>query len=253
MIKDFLEQFLFFPIKELKNTPNLYNIKYEDVYVNVKEIKCHGWFIESNKKNSISKDKVILFCHGNAGNISFRLPYIEKLYEAGFSLLFFDYPGFGLSTGIPNEDNCILCGKEYYNFLTIQKKFTNNNIIFYGESIGGSIAVSLANICNVKYLILQSTFTDIKKIIQKIVNINFIFNNFGFETLEQLKIRNKLNIINKKMKTLVIHSNEDELIDIIHATELSKYSDKYYICKGSHSSVLIDSDFIFQLLSFLKE
>jgi len=252
MIKDFLEQFLFFPIKELKNTPNIYNIKYEDVYVNVKDIKCHGWFIESNKKNSISKDKVILFCHGNAGNISFRLPYIEKLYESGFSLLFFDYPGFGLSDGIPNENNCILCGKEYYNFL-IEKKFTNNNIIFYGESIGGSVAISLANICNIKYLILQSTFTDIKRIIQKIVNINFIFNNFGFETLEQLKIRNKLNIINKKMKSMVIHSNEDELIDIIHGNELSKYTDKYYICKGSHSSVLIDNDFIFQLLSFLKE
>ena len=47
-------------VEILKNTPNLYNIKYEDVYVNVKEIKCHGWFIESNKKNSISKDKVIL-------------------------------------------------------------------------------------------------------------------------------------------------------------------------------------------------
>jgi esterase/lipase len=253
MIKDFLEQFLFFPIKELKNTPNIYNIKYEDIYVNIKDIKCHGWFIESNKKNSISKDKVILFCHGNAGNISFRLPYIEKLYESGFSLLFFDYPGFGLSDGVPNEDNCILCGKEYYNFLTEKKKFTNNNIVFYGESIGGSIAVSLANICNIKYLILQSTFTDIKRIIQKIVNINFIFNNFGFETLEQLKIRNKLNIINKKMKTMVIHSNEDELIDIIHGNELSKYTDKYYICKGSHSSVLIDNDFIFQLLSFLKE
>lgn len=253
MIKDFLEQFLFFPVKELKNTPNIYNIKYEDVYINIKDSKCHGWFMESNKKNSISKDKVILFFHGNAGNISFRLPYIEKLYESGFSLLFFDYPGFGLSDGIPNEYNCILCAKEYYNFLIKEKKFTNNNIIFYGESIGGSISASLANICKVKYLILQSTFTDIKKIIQRIVNINIIFNNLGFETLEQLKIRHKLNIINKKMKTLVIHSNEDELIDIVHGNDLSQYSNKYYICKGSHSSVIIDSDFVFQLLSFLKE
>ena len=252
MIKDFLEQFLFFPIKEIKNSPSIYNIPYEDIYINVKEKKCHGWFINSNKKNTISKDKVILFFHGNAGNISFRLSYIEKFYESGFSLLFFDYPGFGLSEGNPNEELCILAGKEYYKIL-IEKNFNNNNIIFYGESIGGAIAASLANIYNIKYLILQSTFTDIKNIVQKIVNINFVFNLIGFETLKSLKIRNKLNIINKKMKTFVIHSNEDELIDISHANELSNYSNKYYICKGSHSAVLIDSEFIFQLLSFLKE
>jgi hypothetical protein len=92
MIKDYIEQFLFFPIKEIKKSPENLKIPYEDIYISLDDkIRCHGWFIESNKKNSISKNKVILFFHGNAGNISYRLSYIEKFYEAGFSLLFFDY------------------------------------------------------------------------------------------------------------------------------------------------------------------
>ena len=55
------------------------------------------------------------------------------------------------------------------------------------------------------------------------------------------------------MKTLIIHCNNDELIDIKHAEELSQFSDKLYICDGSHSNLNIDSDFIFNLLSFIKE
>jgi hypothetical protein len=254
MIKDFLEQFLFFPNKKIIKNPSCVNLDYENVYVTNNVEKYHGWFIQGNYKNSISQNKCILFFHGNAGNISFRINYIEKFSELGFSLLFFDYPGFGLSDGTPNENNCIKCSEEFYKYLIYKKKFLKNDIIFYGESIGGSIASSLANIYYIKYLIVQSTFTDIKELIKNIVSYNFsIINNIGFETQENLKIRSKLNKLNKKMKTMIIHSNEDELIDEKHAEILSQYSDKLYICNGSHSNLNIDNDFIFNILSFLKE
>jgi hypothetical protein len=254
MIKDFLEQFLFFPNKELKKYPDSIGIQYENININYENEKFHGWFIQGNYKTSITQNKCILFFHGNAGNISFRMSYIEKFYEIGFSLLFFDYPGFGNSTGIPNENICIKCADQFYKYLIDEKKFSSSNVIFYGESIGGSIASSLANVYNIKYLIVQSTFTDVKEIIKNIISFYF-FNNIviGFETIENLKIRHKLNKINKKMKTLIIHSNNDELIDISHANILAEFADKFYICNGSHSNVVIDSDFIFQLLSFIKE
>jgi esterase/lipase len=254
MIKDFLEQFLFFPNKDIKKTPSIINIEYQDVFIEYNEDKYHGWYIQGNYKNSITENKCIFFFHGNAGNISFRLNYIEKFYELGFSILIFDYPSFGLSSGIPNEKSCIKCADLFYQYLINEKKLISNNIIFYGESIGGSISSSLANIYNIKYLILQSTFTDIKEIIKNIISFNiFMKDIIGFETLENLKIRFKLNRLNKKMKTLIIHSNDDELIDISHANKLSEFSDEIYECNGAHSNINIDSDFIFNLLSFIKE
>ena len=259
MIKNFIEQFLFFPNKDIKKTPNNLNIQYEDIYIDYNNEttindKFHGWYIQGNYKNSITQNKCILFFHGNAGNISFRLSYIKKLYELGFSILIFDYPGFGLSTGTPNEELCIKCGQEFYKYLLNTKKYSNKEIILYGESIGGSIATSVANIYNVKYLILQSTFTDIKDIIKLVTTFNFmLYDNIGFQTLESLKIRYKLNQLTKKMKTMVIHSNEDELIDISHAIQLAKYANNYYLSNGSHSNINIDDDFIFNLLSFIKE
>ena len=253
MIKDFIEQFLFFPNKDIKKNPSFINILYDDVYIDSETNKYHGWFIKGNDSNSITKNKCILFFHGNAGNISFRMNYIENFYELGFSMLFFDYPGFGFSSGTPNENNCIKCSEKFYKYL-LDKGFTNKDIIFYGESIGGSIASSLANIFNVKYLILQSTFTDIKEIIKNIISFDiFMINNIGFETLENLKKRFKLNKNSKKMKTMIIHSNDDELIDISHANKLLLYGDILYNCSGSHSNVNIDADFIFNLLSFIKE
>jgi acetyl esterase/lipase len=272
MLKNYIEQFLFFPSKEINKTPENINIPYKNIYLkkdgseinknnkldkdNYEEY-YHGWFIEGHGKNSITNGKCILFIHGNAGNISYRLNYIQKFYELGFSLMFFDYPGFGESYGTPNEENCIECAHLFYKYLIGTYNLTASNIILYGESIGGSIATSLANLCNVKYLILQSTFTDIKLIVKKIVNLSyfdfFITNNIGFETLENLKHRFKLNILNKKMKTYIIHSSEDEIINISHSESLSKYSDKYYLCNGPHSNVTMDSDFIFHILSFIKE
>jgi esterase/lipase len=258
MIKNYIEKFLFFPNKELKKTPSILNIDYEDVFIEHNENNYnntyHGWFMKNNSTNTITKNKCILFFHGNAGNISFRMYYIEKLYEAGFSLLFFDYPGFGLSTGSPNEEICVECAEKFYQYLLNKKKYINSDIIFYGESIGGAIAASTSEKNKIKYLILQSTFTNIKEIITYLTHINSIFlKKIGFETLEKLKIRYKINNLSKKMKTMVIHSNEDEIIDNSHAVELSKYSDKYYIATGTHSNLTIDSNFIFNLLSFIKE
>jgi alpha-beta hydrolase superfamily lysophospholipase len=254
MIKEFLEQFLFFPNKEIKKNPSFINLDYEDIYVEHEKEKYHGWFIKGNDKNSITKNKCILFFHGNAGNICFRMNYIEKFNEMGFSMLIFDYPGFGSSTGIPNEYNCIKCSEKFYKYLIDVQNFTNKDIILYGESIGGSIAASLANIYNVKYLVLQSTFTDVKEIIKNIISFDvFMVNNIGFNTLENVIKRYKINKTSKKMKTLVIHSNDDELIDISHGEKLKEYSDSMYICSGSHSNVNIDADFIFNLLSFIKE
>ena len=253
MIKDFIEQFVFFTNKELKKTPSNIDIIYEDVFLNLNNNKIHGWFIKSTEKIVNTKNKVILFFHGNAGNIGFRLYYIKKFYDLGFSMLFFDYPGFGLSTGTPNESICVEAGHLFYTFLKNKKNFQKDNIIFYGESIGGSISCSLALKVNVKYLILQSTFTDIKEIIKNVLSFNvFMIDNIGFETLNNLKIRYKLNIINKKMKTLIIHSYDDELIDVNYAKKFEPFCDKLYLCKGTHSNIEIDNDFIYNLITFLK-
>lgn len=258
MFKNMIEQFVFFPNKTLEKNPNNINIQFENIFLYLDEKKIHGWYIKNNSNNNkkILQNKIILFFHGNAGNISFRLNYIKKFYEIGFSLMFFDYPGFGLSEGLPNEMNCIESGHLFYSYLINDKKYNHSDIIFYGESIGGSIVTYLSNKLNAKYLILQSTFTDIKKVIKNLIlgdYVNIVVDQIGFETLNYLKKRYKMNIIEKKMKTLIIHSSDDEIIDVSNGKELGDYSDKLIICEGSHSNINMDNEFIFNLIDFIEK
>jgi uncharacterized protein len=258
MFKSIIEQFVFFPQKELEKTPSQLGIEYQDIYLNMDIYKIHGWFIKNKVKKDMHtniKDKVILFLHGNAGNISFRLNYIKIFYDLGFSLMFFDYPGFGLSQGIPNENNCVNSGELFYNFLIENKNFKHENIIFYGESIGGACVCNLANKLNAKHLILQSTFTDIKMIIKNLSisnYLNYFIEHLGFETLNYLKYRHKINLIQKKMKSMVIHSNNDEIINISNAQELSKYSNEFIITNGTHSNIEFNNDLIYKIVEFIK-
>ena len=256
MFKNIIEQFVFFPVKGLEKTPELLNLQYNNVYVNYQNNKIHGWYIKNeNNNNPNLKNKVILFFHGNAGNISYRLNYINKFYDMGFNLLFYDYPGFGFSQGNPNEENCVQSGKLFYEFLMNEKQFKHENIIFYGESIGGAISANLGNQLNIKYLILQSTFSDIKEIIQKLAIHNYLgilINNLGFETIEYLKNRNKKNMLKKIMKTMIIHSNQDELIDVKYIKPLEDYCNEFNIVEGTHSNINIDEDLIYKIINFIS-
>ena len=77
-------------------------------------------------------------------------------------------------------------------------------------------------------------------------------NNLGFETLNNLKIRYNLNKLKKKMKTLIIHSYDDELIDVAYTKKFEPYCDKLYLCAGTHSNIVIDDNYIYQLFDFLS-
>jgi pimeloyl-ACP methyl ester carboxylesterase len=245
-MKKWIDSLLFFPSKEVKNTPQSIEIAYEDVYVYDELLRYHGWFINGNRSSFITEDKCILFLHGNAGNIGNRLHYIESFYEMGFTLLFIDYPGFGYSQGVPTEESCVECSSLFYQYLIEEKDIQKENIILYGESIGGSIASSMALQCKPKYLIIQSSFTEIKDL------FFFLKIDIGFYTLEHLKKRYKLNQKDKKMRTMIIHSSEDEVIDVKNGEQLGQFADKLYITKGKHSSIEINNHFIYELLTFLQ-
>ena len=229
MIKNFLENFVFFPDKTIHQTPDSFQLPYEDIFVKGTSTstlyeKYHGWFIpalQNEDEKNILKDYVLIFFHGNAGNISHRLPFLKKIYTLGLSILIFDYPGFGKSDGHPNEENSILSGSLFIRFLKEKKGYHINHMIFYGESIGGSIATSCSDIYKNNYLIIQSSFTDIKEIIQGVTKIpTFILQMVGFNTISLLRKRKKISRMNKNMKTLIIHSKEDELIPFHHGKRL---------------------------------
>ena len=92
---------IFKTTRALHRDPGLFHWAFEEVLLPVNGEETHGWFIPLENARGW-----VLFSHGNAGNIADRLESIGLLRELGFSVLAYDYGGYGKSTGKCSEQRC---------------------------------------------------------------------------------------------------------------------------------------------------
>jgi alpha-beta hydrolase superfamily lysophospholipase len=100
----------------------------------------------------------VLYCHGNSGNISHNDMVIAPLVEAGYAVLAWDYPGFGLSTGKPTHTSIAEAGEKVFGAMMSRDDTKGKKVIVYGLSIGCQIAAKLArdNTDRISALILDA-------------------------------------------------------------------------------------------------
>ncbi len=112
----------------------------------------------------------ILYCHGNAGNLEDRVTQVNKLWSSlEESVLIFDYPGFGKSSGTPSERGCYAAADAAYQWLLEEKNIDPNNVLIIGQSLGGGVATDLASRRTHRALVLIRTFTSLPDVGQHIV------------------------------------------------------------------------------------
>ena len=85
-------------------SPQDIGMQYEDVYFSTEDgVKLHAWFMPA-PDGLESSAPTIVFCHENAGNIGFRVPYFHPLHaKAKVNIFAFDWRGYGNSEGQPSE------------------------------------------------------------------------------------------------------------------------------------------------------
>ncbi len=119
--------------------------------------RLHGWYVPH--ENPLA---VILFCHGNGGNITHRIDKLRTLNRVvGASVLVFDYRGYGRSEGRPNEKGVLMDARAARAWLAKRAGIPETEIVVAGESLGGAVAVDLAARDGARALILESTFTSL--------------------------------------------------------------------------------------------
>ncbi len=202
--------FVFHPQTELDMTPDRMGLHHESIFFDAADgTKLHGWFFPLS-----GKSPVILFCHGNAGNISHRLHNIQELLKKGFQVFIFDYRGFGKSNGSPSREGVYLDGLAAYDYLRNRLGIPPNRIILFGRSLGAAVATEIAAKRKVNRLILESAFTSTKAM-ARTMPLFALLSPFLPAHYNNLKKIEHITI-----PKLIIHGNRDEIIPFTMGEQL---------------------------------
>ena len=187
--------------RSLAATPTDIGLEFEDVrFATDDGVSLHGWFIPATDGK-----RVLLFCHGNAGNISHRLDSIRIFRDLGVSVFIFDYRGYGLSDGEPSEAGTYRDAEAAWNHLIDARGFSAGQVVVYGHSLGAAIAAHVAQDKRPSALILESAFTSVPDVASR----HYAF--LPVRWLSKFEYATAMYVRNVHAPTLVIHSPEDEI------------------------------------------
>lgn len=178
----------------------------EDVWLDTADgLRLFGWFVPAQAAGA---SPVLLWCHGNAGNIINRLPNLVALHRIGFSVFLFDYRGYGLSTGQPTEAGLYQDALAAYAYLVGTRRTPLTGLVIFGRSLGAAVAGTVASQKPAAGLILESPFPSVAAVAREYY--------FGLPAdwllTARFDLSERLSTIN--MPTLVIHGDRDEIIPI---------------------------------------
>ena len=177
-----------------------------------------------------NSDYTILYSHGNASDIGTVSQVLQALYDAGFSILTYDYPGYGYSSGKPNESGAYNAAEAAYSYLTDSLNVPPEKIILHGQSLGGGISTYLAVKKPVAGLILESTFATA-------FQVRVPFRILPFEKFPSIR-----RIRSIDCPLLLIHGTDDRTIPFSHSKELlaaaAEPKSLVAIAQANHNNVL---------------
>jgi fermentation-respiration switch protein FrsA (DUF1100 family) len=157
----------------------------------------------------------LLYCHGNAGNLSHRGDGVLRWQkEMETAVLIFDYPGYGKSGGRPSEAGCYAAANMAYDWLVEKQQVPAERLLLYGGSLGGGVAVELAQRRPHRALILVSTFTSIPDM------ASVRFPRLPVRWLVRHRFESINGIVRCRRPVFIAHGTADRVIPFAHGQRL---------------------------------
>lgn len=212
----FIQGDMIFPASAtMDSDPSARNMPFDEVRLQVAGYETFGWYVPLENHRG-----VILFSHGNAGNLSGRVDVIERLRSFGFSVLAYDYGGYGHSTGAPSEKRCYADVRAMWDYLVEERGVAEKDILLYGRSVGGGPTAELAKDVTPGAVVLESAFLSTADIARSTPAFR------PFLWLIRHKFNTKDKIADFTAPLLILHSPDDEIIPYEHGQKLFERAKK---------------------------
>lgn len=178
--------------------------------------RLHGWWCRPENPSaatSVTTEMVLLWFHGNAGNLSQRAGLMLELAGIPAQVFIVDYRGYGRSTGRPNEKGLYRDARAAWRYLREEGGVDADRIVILGKSLGGAVAVDLAAEVEPAGLIVESSFTSVPEMAA---------HHYPFipRWLVRTKMDSQSKIGGVDCPVLVIHSPADEVVPFVHGERL---------------------------------
>jgi hypothetical protein len=212
LVRLFEPRFAFFPLAGETVTPNQFGIPHETLTIATDDgEQLRGWAIDAHGPAEaghyvpVEPRAHIVYFHGNGGNLSIWAPILAGIVRQGYSLLAFDYRGYGNSTGSPSE-------RSLYRDVDAAVKLLWEGppqdvpAVYWGRSPGAAMAAYAATIRAPDGLILESAFPNARTLARTLLPLMVLslFSTYRFPAAEFLQ--------RVSTPVLVMHGDRDSVI-----------------------------------------
>ena len=231
LIYVFQEKMIFMPEFLPKDYQYEFPSAFEEIYLDTEDgarLNALHFKVENPKG-------VILYYHGNAGELASWGLVVQKFVERSYDVLVMDYRGYGKSTGSLVEDSMYSDAQLFYDYLL--KNYSEDEIVVYGRSLGTAFATYVAAKNHPKELILEAPFYSLEEVAGNRFRIFPVswFLKFHFPTNKYIQeVACPIVIFHGTDDTMVSHDNSVKLSKLIEPEQLQLIS----IPGGNHNDLV---------------
>jgi fermentation-respiration switch protein FrsA (DUF1100 family) len=210
-LRAFSRHLIYLPWRWSESQARAWNPGYEEVWVDVPGgVRLHGWLARGSRR-----DLAVLICHGNAGNLGVQEGLFAPYRRLGVTALLFDYRGYGLSTGRPDEEGIAADTLAALDSLARLTDLPPERLVLHGKSLGGAPAARAAAGRRVAGLILESAFTSA---------VDLGRDHYPFLPVSRL-MKDSLDALSRlgqiTCPVLILHGERDGIVPPAHAPRLA--------------------------------
>ena len=211
---------IFVPMKAVTDTPANHGAQFQPIRIPIgRDDTLTAWWVPGEPKvANPTHVKALLYLHGNYGNVGDNAAHAARLSRYGVNVLIPDYRGFGDSSGpFPSESRVYEDAETAWQWLLREKHYSPSDIVIYGHSLGGAIAIELASRHpDAAGLIVESSFTSVVEM----ARLNPKFRIWPMDWLVTQRFNSISRVGSLGMPALFIHGGSDHVVPVFMAQRM---------------------------------